>query len=113
MRVILIGDGGIKVVKSGFWLLRPLQKLPDLGVWRLVGDALGGIDPFPTCFRLVSGSMDAVTTTIIPDAMTRNQKIDRHPAVLAKAPPISGPIALPIIEIPEKYPCKTRGSFVR
>lgn len=58
------------------------------GVWRYFG---GGMEPFPTSFRDVSGRNSAMLSRQTPDAMHKNQNIQGHPAANVKAPPRIGP----------------------
>lgn len=58
------------------------------GVRRYLG---GGIEPFPTSFREVSGRNSAMMRRQNPDAMHKNQNIQGQPAANVKAPPRIGP----------------------
>jgi hypothetical protein len=49
------------------------------------------IDPFPTIFRAVSGSVTASIQKLMLDSIARVQKIQGHPAYCTSIPPKTGP----------------------
>ena len=50
------------------------------------------IDPFPTIFRAVSGSVTASMQRLMLDSIARVQKIQGHPAYWTSMPPKTGPM---------------------